>query len=232
MEKYYMEETKDIFEDDCMELGMKNLLDGASHKVFDDIVSEDIQERVLNTVSFDHLDYTFIKATVTDKLLAQTHLPMVRETHHFVHCLYEILNNPNIPETKRVSPEAGLADFMLNLLFEKAFPDYTGPKEIHRAKINIMTRWEKKYAEFHTSPHLDSDCCDHYVLLYYANDSDGETTFFDENFNIVDTVAPKKGRILLFNGKMPHASRAPCEHDLRIVLNMNFSDKRFTEGSW
>ena len=61
----------------------------------------------------------------------------------------------------------------------------------------------------------------HLVLLYYVNDADGETLLYDKTaddieddemyldekheFNVVNKIMPKQGRILLFDGKTYHS---------------------------
>ena len=73
-------------------------------------------------------------------------------------------------------------------------------------------------------PHIDG-YHDHYVCIYYVNDSDGDTTFFKEShdeYTIIKTVEPKKGRFVVFDGKYYHAGRHPNDHDTRLVINFNF----------
>ena len=74
----------------------------------------------------------------------------------------------------------------------------------------------------------------HMVLLYYINDSDGDTVFSDLNskdvtrqsldsdtkYNIIKRVTPKKGRGVFFNGRIFHASSKPSKN-VRCVANFN-----------
>ncbi len=95
--------------------------------------------------------------------------------------------------------------------------------EILRAKANLMlkTNIDTKY---HNPPHIDT-AQSHDVLLYYVNDSDGDTIIFDSYLGnkIVKKISPKKGRFLYFSGEQYHASSPPVEHDSRIVVNINLS---------
>jgi len=61
----------------------------------------------------------------------------------------------------------------------------------------------------------------HWVCLYYVNDSDGETIFFDDNENEIKRITPKKGRIAFFNGNIPHSASLPT-NNTRAVLNFDF----------
>jgi len=62
----------------------------------------------------------------------------------------------------------------------------------------------------------------HYTMIYYANDSDGPTCFFDKNMEVFKEVHPKKGRAVIFPGTVYHGGHAPKEHTDRILLNCNF----------
>lgn len=82
---------------------------------------------------------------------------------------------------------------------------------------------------------------DHYTMIYYVNDTDGDTVFSryndkdfpselteKEKFSIVNKdlwvekrVTPKKGRCVIFDGRIYHASSTPTIDD-RFVLNYNF----------
>ena len=71
-------------------------------------------------------------------------------------------------------------------------------------------------------PHTDLDA-PHFTMLYYVNDSDGPTKFYDhKDGEVIKMVDPKKGRAVLFTGDTYHASSSPRHHSNRIVLNYNF----------
>jgi hypothetical protein len=59
----------------------------------------------------------------------------------------------------------------------------------------------------HYAPHTDLPF-DHYVVLYYVNDSDGDTVFF-HNGEIVKRVSPKRGRLIIFDGRIEHGGGIP-----------------------
>jgi hypothetical protein len=78
----------------------------------------------------------------------------------------------------------------------------------------------------------------HIVGLYYVNDSDGDTVFFNEKFDPSDTdpnsvpaipenptelhrVSPKAGRMVFFDGSIYHASTKP-QSNIRCVLTFDF----------
>jgi hypothetical protein len=102
-------------------------------------------------------------------------------------------------------------------------------KEVIRIKSNILTR--STNTEYH-SPHIDTSV-PHLVFLYYVNDSDGDTFFFDKFYSpdselkedelvVSRRVSPKQGRGILFNGHQYHASSSPNDSDMRCVINFCF----------
>lgn len=108
-----------------------------------------------------------------------------------------------------------------------------------RVKANMMTKnshWpEGKHNPIHTDITLDNDeeRSSYMTALYYVNDSDGDTLFFDrsyrgleveddDNLKIFARYTPRKGHMLVFNSDLYHASTPPKEHDTRIVINFVF----------
>ncbi len=70
-------------------------------------------------------------------------------------------------------------------------------------------------------PHVDQTR-PHMVILYYCNDSDGDTFFFERDHKtIIDRVSPKKNRMVVFDGMTPHASSYPTT-PYRVTINLNF----------
>jgi len=59
-------------------------------------------------------------------------------------------------------------------------------------------------------------------FLYYVNDSDGDTIFFDNNKKEIKRFTPKKGTGLLFDSNILHAGSNPVKYDKRIVINFIF----------
>ena len=110
---------------------------------------------------------------------------------------------------------------------------------IVRIKANMLTKnsnWpEGKHNPIHTDISLEDDeeRAKFMTALYYVNDSDGDTLFFDRsyrgeeveddnNLKIFARYKPKKGTLLVFNSELYHASTPPKEHDTRIVISFVF----------
>ena len=79
-------------------------------------------------------------------------------------------------------------------------------------------------------PHVDVNK-PHYTLVYYVNNSDGDTYMWNEKyeteeyptyFTLLDSISPKKGKALLFNGMHYHSSSRPKVSRERIAITINF----------
>ena len=59
-----------------------------------------------------------------------------------------------------------------------------------------------------------------YSMLFYINESDGDTLIFDEDGkNIIDRIPYKRNRVAVFPSKYPHAGQYPINHPDRLVMN-------------
>lgn len=111
-----------------------------------------------------------------------------------------------------------------------------GDLDIYKVKLNITVPNHNYPKEHHYPAHVDLQNEDlipsnGYTAIYYVNDSDGDTIFFEDrtdpnaDLKEISRVTPKKGRVVLFDTKVLHAGQAPINTQTRIVLNMNFLHK-------
>lgn len=95
--------------------------------------------------------------------------------------------------------------FGINLPFENLFRS--------RARLTVQKSSsviEEKHVDY-SFPHL--------VILYYVNSTDGDTIFFDGD-KIIERITPRRGRCVLFDGRITHASSSSTIMP-RIVINNN-----------
>ena len=90
-----------------------------------------------------------------------------------------------------------------------------------RIKSNLCPIIKSDNTKEHQVPHVDF-MDNHMTALFYLNDSDGPTYFFDNEYNVTKTVEPKQGRFNLFDGEVFHAGSHPNNSTFRIVTNFNF----------
>lgn len=73
------------------------------------------------------------------------------------------------------------------------------------------------------NPHIDQDS-PHKTILFYLQDSDGDTYFYNEKKEITDSITPKINRAVLFDGTLLHSSSKPIKYGRRLVLNINLEE--------
>jgi hypothetical protein len=100
-------------------------------------------------------------------------------------------------------------------------------QQLIRLKANLLVQSAVAGGPKPFVPHVDLPT-PHWVVIYYLNDSDGDTVLLDktypdwENAQVLHSVSPKKGRAILFDGRHYHAGTPPHQHTTRLVLNYNF----------
>ncbi len=92
-------------------------------------------------------------------------------------------------------------------------------QEILAARIYLILPYATELK--HYAPHIDFPVA-HTVLLYYVNDADGCTVFFNQQKEVVQEIAPKKGRLLVFDGTVYHGGGIPRTGP-RCVVNYDIT---------
>ena len=94
------------------------------------------------------------------------------------------------------------------------------PCHILRCKLN-MNVIDSRFAYKYHTPHIDNAFEEQITAIYYVNDSDGDTFFFDKEEKITERFTPKKGRLIWWKGRYFHAKSSPTKSINRLVLNFN-----------
>ena len=92
-------------------------------------------------------------------------------------------------------------------------------QQLIRIKANLQLP-EPREDWQHNTPHVDN-YNRHKVAIYYVNDSDGCTFFFDKELKVTKKVESKRGRMVVFSGDIYHAGQPPTKNT-RIMINFNF----------
>ena len=74
------------------------------------------------------------------------------------------------------------------------------------------------------TPHIDTNE-KNFVMLYYVCDSDGDTIIYNEKvesekYTVKESVTPKQGRVVLFDGGLFHTAEQPVSNT-RCIVNYN-----------
>ena len=143
------------------------------------------------------------------------------DSHQFVHIAY----NSNGIDSAHFNQLVKMLDF-LQIKDKKIIG-------IYRIKCNLMTTQKDYPNDYYNIAHIDiSPEFVHkntWTFLYYVNDSDGDTVFFNESIkyknDIVDALTiktkttPQKGTGILFPSNQFHTSTPPRNAKTRIVIN-------------
>ena len=104
-------------------------------------------------------------------------------------------------------------------------------KDIFNARSFMHFPLAEELRKEYDNVHVDINY-DHLVCLYYVNNTDGDTYIFDKTkkelnhiskdtkLGILKQVSPKKGRVVLFDGRRYHSSSGPTK-DIRCIINFN-----------
>ena len=107
-----------------------------------------------------------------------------------------------------------LADFVRQYF---PFPEWKTHR-LARVKLNLNVPYKKRNVDLY---HTDSTNSNAISYVYYVINSDGPTKI-RHNWWKVQSIHPKKGRIVRFPSNLKHTSSDPYHYDRRIVLNTVF----------
>ena len=126
---------------------------------------------------------------------------------------YKHLDNPkNYPTACSDHYKFFPMDFISEFVFRKN-------KCMLRSHITFQFPAKHKFGKPHNA-HVDQEF-PHDVVLYYINDADGDTFFFDKDKNIIHRETPERGKLVIFDGSTFHSSSAPSTN-IRMTLNINY----------
>mgnify|MGYP002654662182 CR=1 FL=1 len=91
-------------------------------------------------------------------------------------------------------------------------------KSIDRIKANL--RVPSNIPDSMEEIHQDMPSGNYMTLLYYVNDSDGDTEFYaDDKKTLVESITPKANSAVWFDSKTWHKSSPPVTNKQRVVIN-------------
>jgi len=68
---------------------------------------------------------------------------------------------------------------------------------------------------------LETETNKRFTAIYYVDDSDGDTIFYDDNIKEIFRVSPKKDKCVVFETNTYHSGSLPTTNNIRRVLNIN-----------
>ena len=107
----------------------------------------------------------------------------------------------------------------------KFMKEYGLGDQLYNAHVNLFLQRDRDVIPH---PHIDFRNWKHTVILYYVNDCDGDTIFYNkcENDSLMDVEewkreSPKKGDFVVFDGSIYHSPCCPVENRSRFTLNFD-----------
>ena len=143
--------------------------------------------------------------------------PNIKDSYGFTHVARDSLDVDS-PYAQFFKP---IAYFLEDRLKEKI-------NNVYRMRA-VMTCKDPGFGNYYNVPHVDIPT-PHKTLVFYINDSDGDTILFKEKWygqnnysqKTIDTrVSPKANRALIFDGFRYHTGSVPTINN-RVLININF----------
>jgi hypothetical protein len=195
-----------------------------NYYVFDDIIPNEEQMILNNYVKNNDIEWESLENIIhrCEERVEEQKFPA--RVHPKPNCKNEeinrIIDGIELAVTKK-----------LNLEFVKNY----------RWKIN----WTTPIGEYNQLELLHYDTyTDHIAMVYYINDSTGDTHIYNnvngdnvevghknyyspdyKSYTLLTTVSPKMGRCVVFDGKLAHHGNYPINGD-RFIVNFNFVAKQ------
>lgn len=101
--------------------------------------------------------------------------------------------------------------------------------QLYRVRLALNTSIG---ADTQHNAHVDMEI-PHKVLLYYVNDSDGDTIMYNEmhdlgldapeSYSVYKRVKPAKNKAVVFDGWRYHSSSKPVSTATRFIINIDFN---------
>ena len=113
------------------------------------------------------------------------------------------------------------ADFLiLNEVLKQTLNSNT--VEVRRAKFNLLPRQPYTQKDLDKTIHQDHPENGVYKsMIYYLNDSDGDTVIYENGKEIRYT--PKANTAIMFDSELLHRATPPTKEKTRVVLNIVFN---------
>jgi|TARA_E500000318_G_scaffold66912_2_gene61666 hypothetical protein len=134
------------------------------------------------------------------------------------------------PQFARIIFE-GISSYMDNIFFPLVYRlihiNKLSNYFIYRIKINMNFPYpnnnNKNYGPIHHDLIVPNKDCpkakEAISIIYYINNTDGDTVFFNKKLKEIKRVSPRQGRAVIFDSSINHAGSCPIYSPCRQVIN-------------
>jgi len=211
----------------CKKMNYNNLDDVI---IFDDVIPETYQDWLLLYVKRDDITWSRKDFAISD---LPEHKNDPRNGFANFIKLYQIdgvLDLKNFEEHGIKKESSNLKEFFMPLVFY--FVEKLKINFLIRMRINAVPVMGTNLIQL---PHVDNHYPTSWNIIYYLNDTDGDTIIYNEkahneeevihmtykdDWTIKKRISPKKGRAVAFKGNLFHSSSLPTTQP-RFVVNIN-----------
>lgn len=130
----------------------------------------------------------------------------------FVHIFHDAAENKSSLKDK-------VLDLLITILKQENIPS-SKIKGYTVMRANLLLPLDKTLFNEKEQIHIDKGKDKFISVLYYVNDSDGDTIFYDDKDNILESSTPKAGKYILFKSNNRHAATLPSNTKKRCVITM------------
>ena len=184
-----------------------------------DILPEQEYQILKNIFTYFKFDWHYLPSTVlpeVKEMVRSVNSHVLYDSEQFVHVLYD---------QQPVSEYWDIVKPIINNIEQKQKIKIV---ELGRVKANLLIK-SRDTRRLINTPHIDKDVEGWHSMVFYVNQSDGDTVLFDkksnqgfENLNIIDSHSPKANCAVMFESDRYHTSSNPVDNTTRIVLNFIF----------
>ena len=177
-------------------------------EIKENIISPTYQREIENIIFSKHFKWCYFQHTVNPNTVPREGF---EDTFQFIHRIYD------------EEQTSFMFDFLKPLIYTVEDSFNVRVKNILRMKCNLLLNVFSN--NIIHPPHIDFNNPKFLSLIYYVNDSDGDTFMYEsglEQANVIKRVSPVKGTAVVFNSNIYHSSSTPIINKHRSVINLIF----------
>lgn len=200
---------------------IESLLKGKEINIIDNFLSNDLADLVYEQLSLKNFPWYFDEGTLNKKI-KQSYVDKgirVKDDDRILdYCMF----NHYFYDTSQTQEKMSGFDIS-NHILDYIIKTYNLEDIVlFKVKANLTTQMNNATKDNFAEPHIDIRDNEHIGLIYYVNDSDGDTFMFNNNLEIKKRITPKKNRAVVFKGNILHSAGHPLKTNRRLVINFDF----------
>jgi len=200
---------------------IESLLDGKEINIIDNFLSSNLADKVYEQLSVKSFPWYFDEGTLNKKI-KQSYVDEGIRAKDDDRILDYCMFNHYFYDTSQTQEKMSGFDTS-NHMLDYMIKTYNLEDVIlFKVKANLTTQMNNATKDNFAEPHIDIRDSEHIGLIYYVNDSDGDTFMFNNNLEIRKRITPKKNRAVVFKGNILHSAGHPLKTNRRLVINFDF----------